>query len=44
LVGSVLTIKKNLEVLVVARKEIRIEVNADKTSRAEYRAKSQYGD
>ena len=29
--GSVQTIKKNTEALVVARKEIRLEVNADNT-------------
>jgi len=41
LCGSVLTLKKNREVSVVAGKEIRLEVNVDKTSRTEYRAKSQ---
>jgi len=44
LFGRVLTIKKNREVLVAASKEIRLEVNVDETSRAEYRAKSQYKD
>jgi len=42
--GSVLTIKKNREVLVVASKEIRLEVNVCKTSRTDYRARSQYKD
>jgi len=40
--GSVHTIKKIREDLVVASKEIRLEVNVDKISRAEFRAKSQY--
>ena len=31
LVGSVHTVKENAEVLIVARREIGLEVNADKT-------------
>ena len=49
---SVYTIKKNSEALIVARKEIGVEVNADKpkyhvhghVSRTERRTKSQYKD
>jgi len=45
--GSVHTIKENAEALVMASKEIGLEVNADKTvhgnvSRSECRMKSQY--
>jgi hypothetical protein len=29
--GSILTVKKNIEVLLVSSKEIGLEVNADKT-------------
>ena len=47
--GSVHTVKKNAEALVVATKEIELEVNADKTkymivSGPERRTKSQYED
>jgi hypothetical protein len=46
--GSVQTVKENAEALVVATKEIGLEVNADKTkyngSRSECRKQSQYED
>jgi len=47
--GSVHTIKENAEALVVASKEIGLEVNTDKTvhghvSRSECRTKSEYED
>jgi hypothetical protein len=42
--GRVLTVKKNREVLIVASKEIRLEINVDEISRAEYRVKLQYKD
>ena len=48
--GSVRTMQKNTEALVVASKDIGLEVNADRTkcmvivSRSECRTKSQYGD
>ena len=47
--GSVHTIKKNAEALVVTSKENELEVNADKTKdmvilRTECRTKSQYED
>jgi len=47
--GSVHTIKKNTEYLVVASKEMGLEVNADKLStlacsRSEHRTKSHYKD
>jgi hypothetical protein len=49
--GSVITIKENAEALVVATKEIGLEVNVDKTkymvphvTRSECRANSQYED
>jgi hypothetical protein len=47
--GSIHTIKENAEALVVASKEIGLEVNADKTvhghvSRSECRAMSEYED
>ena len=51
--GSVDTTKENAEVLIVASKEIGLEVNVDKTkymvmschvSRSECRTKSQYDD
>ena len=49
LVGSIHTIKENVETLVFATKEIGLEVNADKTkymimSRSERRTKSEYED
>jgi hypothetical protein len=45
--GGIVNIKKNAEALVVASKEIGVEVNAEKTkcmvvSRSECRTKSQY--
>ena len=49
LCGSIHTIKKNTEAVVVASKESGLEVNADKTkyivmSRSECRSKAQYKD
>ena len=42
--GSLHTMKENTEVLVLASKEIGLEVNADNVSRPENRTKSQYKD
>jgi hypothetical protein len=41
---SVNTIKKNTDALVVASKEIGLEINADNISRSECTTKSQYKD